>query len=84
MFLYWLQICVLLIIFRSAQAAPARYVTADVNLAPISPSSILQDGGHESSFPSKITPRLRESSFNMTRRGGGGGDEDIETGSLKF
>ena len=51
MFLYWLQICVLLIIFRSAQAALARYVTADVNLASISPSSILQDGGNESPHP---------------------------------
>ena len=28
-------------------------------------------------------PFLRESSFNMTRRGGGG-DEDIETRSFKF
>ena len=27
---------------------------------------------------------VRESSFNMTKGGGGGGDEDIETGSLKF
>ena len=38
----------MLIIFRSAQAALAGYVTADVNLASISPSSIL-DGGNESS-----------------------------------
>ena len=27
---------------------------------------------------------IRKSSFNMTRGGGGGGDEDIETRSLKF
>ena len=67
MFLYWLQICVLLIIFRSAQAALARYVTADVNFASISPSSILQDGGNESSFPSKIEGRLWK--FLDTRKG---------------
>ena len=30
-----------------------------------------------------ISRGFRESSFNMTR-GGGGGDEDIETRSLKF
>ena len=30
---------------------------------------------------SRVTSPLRESSFNVTR---GGGDEDIETGSLKF
>ena len=58
---------IILIIFRSAPAAVARYVTADVNLAPtgapavnrlllapISPLSILQDGGNE--FPHPQSP----------------------------
>ena len=33
---------------------------------------------------STVYCKIRESSFNMTRGGGGGGDEDIETRSLKF
>ena len=45
----------MLIIFRSTQAALAGYVTADVNLASISPSSIL-DGGNESSVPPISNP----------------------------
>ena len=36
----------------------------------------------EDKYDNRLIPLIRESSFNMTR--GGGGDEDIETRSLKF
>ena len=54
------------------------YELRDLTMSLNRPTQLCQD-----TFTIK-DEELRESSFNMTRGVGGGGDEDIETRSLKF